>query len=234
MPMVRISGLLIYFAHVPKCAGTAVERYLKRRFGPLALSDPRHGLDGARWSGTSPQHIDAGALARLIPPGFCDGGFAVVRHPAERLRSLFRFQRDVEQAIAPDMTLATWLEALPDRQAADPFYLDNHPRLMCDLVPDDCTVFRLEDGLDAVVDWLDEVAGADDGPRVIAPANGYAGKLAEAGRDPGPDPAMTADVLERISEIYAADFARFGYAHTWPELSMEPWPWVGQRVTAAE
>jgi hypothetical protein len=45
--MIRTGRGLYYFAHVPKCAGTAVEDYLGRRFGGrnLALLDPRHYLD---------------------------------------------------------------------------------------------------------------------------------------------------------------------------------------------
>ncbi len=234
MPIARISGLLIYFAHVPKCAGSAIERYLIQRFGPLAMRDPRFTLDGPRWSKSSPQHIDVQALRRLFPEGFLDGGFAVVRHPVDRLRSLFLFQRDAEETIPKDMTLRDWLDALPTHWQADPFYLDNHPRPMDALVPKDCTVFRLEDGLQAVVQWLDEVAGADDGPREIASVNSYVEKVEHAGGTIGPAPVIAADCLERISEIYAADFERFGYAHSWPEISDPALDWDNKAQAIAE
>lgn len=219
MPMVRIAGLLIYFAHVPKCGGSAVERYLKHRFGTLALQDGRFTLDAdqPRWSRTSPQHIDAAALERVVPFSFFDGGFAVVRHPVARLRSVFRFQRDVESAIPAGMGLADWMDELPQRRRADPYALDNHPRPMTEMVPEGCSVFRLEDGLQPVVAWLDEVAGADDGPREIARVNDYTDKLASLGLEPGPEPVLSADVQARIAEIYAADYERFGYAQSWQE-----------------
>jgi len=234
VPIARISGLLIYFAHVPKCAGSAVERYLIQRFGPLAMRDPRFTLDGPRWSKSSPQHIDAQSLDRLFPEGFLDGGFAVVRHPVDRLRSLFLYQRDAEGTIPKDRTMWDWLDALPARMEAEPFYLDNHPRPMDALVPPDCTVFRLEDGLQAVVQWLDEVAGADDGPREIASVNAYVDKVERSGGTIGPAPVITADCLERISEIYAADFDRFGYAHAWPDVSDEALDWSSQAQAVAK
>ncbi len=234
MPIVRISGLLIYFAHVPKCAGSAIERYLRQRFGPLALCDPRHKLDASQWSQSSPQHIDKSAFARLFPPGFCDGGFAVVRHPVSRLRSVFVYQRDIEEAIAKEMSFGDWVADLPKRMRDETYHLDNHPRPMDALVPEDASIFHLEAGLEAVVGWLDEVAGADDGPRAIAPFNGYAQKLAQTGGTTGPEPVITADVLERISEIYAADFDRFGYAHSWSEAAITAPVAEKQAQTAAE
>jgi len=43
MPIFRINDQLHYFAHVPKCGGSAVETYLTRRFGPLGFNEPvRH------------------------------------------------------------------------------------------------------------------------------------------------------------------------------------------------
>ena len=155
--------------------------------------------------------FDGAALERLLPFAFFDAGFAVVRHPARRLQSVFLFQRDIQQALPRDTPFGDWLDALPGRMQSDPFYLDNHVRPMTELVPEDCTVFRLENGLDAVMGWLDEIAGADDGPREIAPAHGYATELNNRGLAAGPRVEITPESCLRIAEIYAADFQRFGY-----------------------
>lgn len=96
MPIVRVGDQLVYFAHVPKCAGTSVEEYLAARFGPLAFLDraypDRDGRDSA-WNRTSPQHIDVATFERLFPADLFAASFTVVRHPANRLLSSYRFER---------------------------------------------------------------------------------------------------------------------------------------------
>ena len=213
MPIVRITGQLIYFAHVPKCAGTAIERYLQIRFGPLGFRNPQHLLMPAirRWSKSSPQHIDFDALQRLIPESFFAASFAVVRHPLDRIRSVFLYQRDIEQKLDPDTTFEDWLNALPGRMKRNRFYLDNHPRPMSDFIPDAAAVFRLEDGLDPVIAWLDDLAGDVGEPRAIERFNAYSQQLNRRKLEKGPEIQITPAVRQKVSEIYAADFKRFGY-----------------------
>ena len=207
MPVIRISQKLVYFAHVPRCAGTAVEAYLRQRFGPLAFLDPRH-LEVPpedRWTRTSPQHVDRGTLGRLFPPGFFDHSFAVVRHPSDRLLSVYRFQKYIENRIPQGQGFAEWLATLP--VPIDAF--DNHTRPMSDLVPEDAVVFRLEDGLDAVVHWLDGLAGNSDPPRRIEQRNGVDQRLQHLKQPVAevPDRPEMATILQ----LFEADFDRFGY-----------------------
>lgn len=216
MPILRTGRGILYFAHVPKCAGTAVETYLVRRFGARtrALLDPGHFSvpEPARWSRSSPQHIEAQSLARLFNPGFFDHMFALVRHPARRLRSVYLHQRDIEGLIDPAEDFATWVRALPERRADNPWYLDNHARPMGDLVPENCVIFRLEDGMAQVVSWLDQRVGNQNGPRGIAHSHSYQDRLTQAGKTPrGAVPEITAADLEFIHQLDRADYARFGY-----------------------
>ena len=174
MPIIRHGGRLIHFAHVPKCAGTAVARYVTNRTGPMAfwesrfLSVPPH----QRWTKSSPQHVPLAALERLFPPGFFDASFAVVRHPADRLAAVYLFQLEKEGSVPPDLGFDSWLDGLGapgDPAAADPFRLDNHTRPMQDFVPLDAAVFRIEDGMDRVQAWLDtalDLPPDPDHPRI--------------------------------------------------------------------
>lgn len=213
MPLFQAAGSLFFFAHVPRCGGSSVENYLKARFGPLALLD-RLFLsvpETERWSRSSPQHIPAAALARLFPESWIRGSFAVVRHPEDRVRSLFLFQRDIEKTIAPDAAFETWLTDLPSWREQAPHILDNHPRPMTELVPENARIFRLEEGLDPIVEWFDDLEGAKRGPRKIGQANEYAARLEARGEEPGPPPILTAVSRDLLRELYAADFERFGY-----------------------
>ncbi len=213
MSIVRIADKLVYFAHVPKCAGTAVELYLQDRFGPLGFRNARFLLDpeAMRWSKSSPQHIDVKTLENLLPLSFFSTSFAMVRHPVTRLHSVFRFQRDIQQSLDPKLTFRDWLDTLEEHRARNPFYLDNHPRPMCDFVPEGAQIFRMEDGLAPVVAWLDGLAGSQDGARKVIFTNGYHQRLSRQNTQPGPGLEVTEDVKDRITMLYGMDFQRFAY-----------------------
>lgn len=214
MPIIRISGRLIYFAHVPRSGGTSLELYMAARFGPLALrvGDYLDRPPAERWTRTAPQHVSAADLARLFPADFFDDSFALVRHPVARLASVFRFQRDVEGRIGKGKSFEAWLEQLPDQQARHPYLFDNHTRPMADMVPQGARIFRLEAGMDKVIAWLDDLAGATAPDLVLKEKNNYAKRVAWAGIEPGPAPEVTDRVIDMVTTRYEADFDRFGYA----------------------
>ena len=210
MPIFRANEKLVFYAHVPKCGGLAVSWYLAERFGRIAFQDRTHIKGGTdhRWSRTSPQHIDRENLARLFPDGFFDAMFTIVRHPVARLVSAFHFQLEVENRIPPGTLFSDWLEDIAERQDEDPFLFDNHVRPMDDLVPEGATVFFMEHGLDALVPWFDALTGTRDAPRAVPRINERGSYAKASGDRTRPTPRD----LDRISQIYARDFDRFGYA----------------------
>ena len=209
MPVFRHGGKLIYFAHIPKCGGSSVEDYILERFGNIALLDNRFTAQprDSRWSRTSPQHVDWASLQRILPAEMFSAIFTVVRHPVARVVSAYHFQVDVERAVSPQVTFADWLRDQAAALEADRFILDNHFRPQVDFIPADARVFHLEHGLDAIVPYLDALAGDRTGPRFIGHTNQRRGGKAARVEPVRPSPAD----LTLIAQIYAADFARFGY-----------------------
>lgn len=214
MPIVRAGPELIYFAHVPKCAGTAVESYLTERFGPPAFLDRRHNdrPPRRRWTRSSPQHVTRAHLDRLFPPGFFDAAFAVLRHPLDRIVSAYLFALEVEETVAAGTSFGAWLEAAQAARRRAPFAFDNHVRPMDDFVPrvPDAALFRLEDGLAPVVAWLDARAGGAQGPREmprLQHRSSWRVRKRLAPRDFRASPGERA----LVAGLYAVDFARFGY-----------------------
>lgn len=209
MPIFRHDDKLHYFAHVPKAGGRSVESYLRARFGELAMIDDGHH-DRTRQSGwlkTTPQHVVVEDLSVLFPPDWFESCFAVVRNPIARFVSAFNFQSTVWRQIPVGMTPDEWLDEYLDLAKVYPFYYDNHLRAQDDFVPAGAKVFRLEDGLADLIPYLDQVTGSS------APS-------LEIGHDNASKPAVSAyyrkeslssGVVERLADIYAADFQRFGY-----------------------
>lgn len=213
MPIVRIQGRLLYAAHVPRCAGRALAACLEARFGQLALSDPgfRTRDPKENWSKISPEHLPAAALERLFPPDFFAARFALVRHPVDRLTSMFRHHRDIEGTIRPGTGFSHWLGLLEERRSSVPYYLDGHPRPMTYFVPEKAQIFRLEDGPMPLMVFLNSWAGRrEKGPRRLERLNTYAGAAAARGMTPTRVTPTETDIA-LIERLYAEDFRRFGY-----------------------
>ncbi|NHK29522.1 sulfotransferase family protein [Parvularcula flava] len=213
MPLVRIGSKLVYYAHVPKCAGSAVEHYLRQNFGPIAFCDTKFlsHPPATKWTKSSPQHVDAMSMGRLFPPKFIDARFATVRHPVKRLVSVYRFQRDVEKTIPEATSFAAWIDTLAEARQADPYIYDNHVRPMTEIVPRGARTFKLEQGLGPLVDWLQKLAGEDyQLPGEIEPRNVLSDRLEKDGlTSKAVRPAKA--VREKIYKLYRQDFDRFGY-----------------------
>lgn len=205
MPFFKAAGKSIYYAHVPKAGGSSVADYIQTRFGKLGLYDNYHFSQpqGERWSHTSPQHMDAATLERIIPLEFFDAAFAIVRHPVGRAVSTYHFQLEVEKSIPAGQGFSDWLAELRPETL---FAYDNHVRPMSAIVPQGATVFHLEHGLDALIPWFDLQVGSEDGPRAIGEVN-KRGAYVSGGAKAQP----TGADLARIAQLYAEDFTRFGY-----------------------
>ena len=209
MPLFKIDQKLVYYAHVPKCGGSSIANYIRERFGALGFHDNAYfkQAPAQRWTASSPQHVDAATLERLIPLSFFAAAFTIVRHPVERAVSIYHFQMELEKSIPEGTSFTDWLRGLAAMRADSPFSCDNHTRPMCDIVPEGATIFYMEHGLDALVPWFDALAGTQNGQRTIITEN-IRGEYVKVDQDrvtPGPDD------LDLIAEIYAADFKRFGY-----------------------
>lgn len=211
MPIMRIGRDLHYFAHIPKCAGQAIEAYMLEKDIRLAFID--NGFFGRplskSWPGSSPQHAPWAEVSRLIPEDWFETSFAVVRNPLTRFVSAYNhrlFARNPAARSPALMTCTMWwrhFESVSDRV---PFLLDNHLRKQSDFVPPNAEIFQLEDGLDPVAWHISNLVNTDPGGgiKIKDPASNRIFGSAEMVKVP-------LALQKRLIEYYKEDFERFGY-----------------------
>jgi len=206
MPVLRRDGRSILFVHVPKAGGSTVERVFGRSDWKVLYRDPKEGpqsLNALRRC--SPQHMHRAMLETLFELHRFEAVFMTVRDPVARFRSEYAM-RDPEHVTADAARVEAWAEKAFLRYAADPFVWDNHLRPQAEFYVPGCTVYRLEDGLDAAVRDLNErwdLGLVEDVPRVMD-------RAAASGRASS-DVPVGAALEARLRACYSEDFARFGY-----------------------
>lgn len=216
MPSLTLSGRLIWFAHCPKAGGTSVEQAMVARWGD-AVGHLHWGWDlwwrrgGWRVADppNSPQHLIWDDARRALPRA-PDAVFAVVRDPVSRMASEYRWQKRGRRGtrlgrMLAFLPFAAWLRLMLAAAARNPHVFDNHFRPQSCFVPEGATVFRLENGLEPVMDWLDNTLGDSDRPARVP----HAIPTGAGNRIAAPEVAL-------IGRVFAADYARFGYAPPGP------------------
>jgi hypothetical protein len=181
MPLARIGTTMLYFSHIPKTGGTSVEHYLRAK-GSVALVARRTGYEQV-----VPQHMPARVAEAYFPDGFVDASFAVLRDPVDRLVSAFKMRASeghVNGLNPLDWVMAAWgkisgrklyrmrimrVPVLLDFQSwvalvflARRFYStlhENHVTPQAEFVSARMRLFRFEDGLEPVFDWIDTITG---------------------------------------------------------------------------
>ena len=208
MPIFQHNGNLHAFVHIPKCGGTTVEAMLADRFGDIGFLDERYygKTEPYRWSKSSPQHLVWDDFLRLIPDTMIDRVFTVTRHPLTRFASSYNFYARAG-AVPAGMGPEEWFQQVAGSSDLLPFRADNHLRRQSEFVPDRATVFRLEDGLDAVVDWLDTTFG------VTGVGATKDGNVAPSPDDDRYQTMQLSSALRRhVEAYYADDYSQFGYS----------------------
>lgn len=214
MPLITANGKRLFFAHVPKTGGSSVEDYLVRRFGgPMGMkmakpisAYPRSGLI------VSATHLSADDLEHLLPPDL-DHLFTVVREPLSRLKSQYRYQ--LGDARAAQLNFATWLRVMIAALRIDPRIYRNHIRPQTELVPKGARAFKLEEGFDAMISWIDEVTSSEASQVKMGHMNARPERRIEISRE---DAAL-------VAKVYNVDYERFSYARPTPsDFPSRPFP----------
>ena len=158
MPILKYNHKILYFSHMPKCAGTSVMRIFsiisecKPSFYDPTFTE--HNYD--RWSFSSPQHILGKDVSKMFAPEFFDQYFAVCRDPIERFISAFLHQKYYEKKIPSYTNINEFINKISFLDGKEFQKYDNHFQPQSSFLFPDVryTCFKLESGLKPVVDYL--------------------------------------------------------------------------------
>lgn len=194
MPLYRMRDKVFLFIHVPKAAGTTVEFCLEKwRIGFLDRSF--NGL----YFPCSPQHFHSSIIEKIIDTEKLDFSFSVVRNPIDRIVSEYNFRKKFF-GLADDFN--SWGEKMLIGYKKDNYIMDNHIRPQCDFPLAVTDIFRVEDGLGEIGNYLSEKLGEE----VVFSSS----REMKSG---GAEQIVIADgLLERLVDFYSVDFKRFGYS----------------------
>lgn len=213
MPIIKSAGKVVYFSHVPKCAGTAIENYiLKSGAAKIAFLDRKflgHRPETV-WTRSSPQHVDGISLMRLFPsPDFFDHFLAVVRNPYDRLKSAYKFQKYLERKISRNIYFREFVLSLSEEQVNTIGINDNHflPQYKFFYPKSPYMVFKLEDGLGDVKKWIDLHVLGEKKSHDIEMVNDFKSRGIKVEEDLLWDDEMRT----AVAKIYKLDFELFGY-----------------------
>lgn len=178
MPLARINNRLLHLVHIPKTGGAGVTDYMRKK-GDVAL----YSREQLSWAQSTPQHLEFDVSRALIPPGFADETFAIMRDPLARLLSEYRYRvtRHSTQnpasgclAFSEELrleldwneefhgTFDEWFDLVLERYSEDPRVCDNHIRPQIDFIGPDMKVFLFERGVQKVYRWIDKVTDTQE------------------------------------------------------------------------
>ena len=205
MPVFEKQGQRIAFIHIPKAAGSSIERYFTDLGWEMSFYlpcvDPNDPAE---------HHLTYSVLRERINdldeiPSFC-----VVRNPYKRIVSEWRWHRTTLRSTM--LSFPDFVRRMSVSLKSSITYWDNHWRPQSDFLDDAIDkVMRLEN-IDAEFAEFVEKQGLDPSiklPRTNQTRSRFRRSL---------QPEITPETIQRIRDIYHVDFDRLGYSEAEAKL----------------
>jgi hypothetical protein len=199
MPIFKINGELVLFAHIPKTGGASVQSFF-RNYTSVHMFDDRPQNPDFR---CSPQHFHCEQLKTLLPFDWYGYKFTIIRNPYSRLISEYRMR--MRDKIINNITLEPfdgWVDRTFKNYAKNPFICDNHIRPQLEFVDDSFEIFQFEEGVPTIINKLQQ--------RLLLPQIKAPIPHRQKGEKIPVSPSK--ETLSSIAEFYKEDFRRFNYA----------------------
>lgn len=198
----------IVHPHIPKTGGSSIANYFQYK------------LDAQMYFGTEmqairplmkcpPQHYHYEILNELILLNKADVGFCIVRHPIARIESDYVWAMTKTPMRNRLLDFDSWVTAVFKRYEQNPYVLGNHIRPQHEFTgPAITSIFKFEDGLDAAIKQVLQLAGiSPDDPVELDRLN----TRTQSAESASLRVEMSDATREKIIKFYERDFRTFGY-----------------------
>ncbi|MGF2684930.1 sulfotransferase family 2 domain-containing protein [Marinobacter sp. DUT-3] len=214
MPVFSKGEMNILFVHIPKSAGSSIERIGSDLGWEESFSVRGKALKNLEYYKATLQHLHVEPLELLLNFDNFDAIFTVVRNPFYRFKSEYYWQR--AQGIT-DLGVGEWICDTFEKYSRNQYVYDNHIRPQVDFLSDHekFQVFKLEEG---GVDKAREVflylssaqAPKNFWEKYVRPKLMLERQEKRSVKDPEVE-AMFAEHYDKIVEFYKEDFSAFSY-----------------------
>lgn len=209
MPALFKGDRSVLFVHIPKTGGSTIERLFRKSGYSMRLHDTADKSKGASlmpFRRCSPQHWHAPLLEEILAVDKFDLVFLLSREPIARFRSEYAMRHHKDPR-TDSASVEDWADRAFARYAKNPYCLDNHFRPQHEFHLPNAAVYRLEDGMDAIVADLNERFGLELSTEIP-----HAMSSVKRGGIASSDVQISPALDERLRSFYAEDFVRYGYA----------------------
>jgi len=194
MPILReLNGEQVLFLHIPKTAGTSLKSHLAVNVELVFDLKFQEELP------CPPQHFHLELLTKLGVTKICSSKFAVVRHPIDRFISEYTYRKKVD-AKFKYFSFGAFVIFCKYVYAKNPYLLANHIRLQSDFLDDSIRIFKLEDGINLVLEAY---------PSLFNKSNS---ELNWKNRSPSNIVEIDKVIFDKLRTFYLKDFTQLGYA----------------------
>lgn len=207
MPVFRKDGKNILFIHVPKTGGSTIEEVFRASGYQVLYLDGKMGPESVNYiRKCAPQHMNAEMLEHNFRLDKFDLVFMMARNPLARFKSRYLWAHRKETRINPEIN-PKWVEKQFNDFATNKFVGGNHVRPQVDFLTPGSNVYYFEDGMQFIVNDLDERfdLGLNREIPKVRDGKAIAGMSSR-------DVIVPEAVERRVKEFYAEDYLRFGYA----------------------
>lgn len=163
MPVTEINKKTLAFVHIPKCGGSSIESSLDLHpFNQTEEEMTLRHLSGINAKGKQLQHLTfSEIITELEGRGIHNfKSFTVVRHPFSRIVSEFKWRKKINHTRYRNTNdLESFIATIEKIHLSQPIGFDTHFISQANYVRSSSSthnlkVFKLEDGLQPVCDWL--------------------------------------------------------------------------------
>ena len=214
MPIFSKANINILFIHIPKSAGSTIEKIGSDMGWKESFSVRGKSLKEIRYCKASLQHLHAKPLESILNLEQFDSIFTIVRNPFARFKSEYYWQRSQE---ITDLCVDDWIIDTFEKYRGNSYIYDNHIRPQVEFIPTgtNLEIFKLEDG--GVEKAKEILYGLS---KESANINSWVKRLTyfftperrekRSLKDPSIE-ARFAQNYDRIVEFYHQDYLKFSY-----------------------